>query len=257
LLGTCWRKPGARDVEASSGSTSIALALACAQLGVSFTAVMPEGVTEERVLTIEAYGGRVIFVSRDEGMRGAIVRAELEAKQVNAFVTRQFENPGNAEAHRAGTGREILAQIPGGIVDGVVSGIGTGGTIVGLYQAFINAGCNVTPFVARPVIGSRPSDVQCCSFSSRVPGVVEGLSKICDRRTLPGRIELDVHDEVALATAHKLIGCGYPVGPSSGLNYAAAVMAARHLGPAAHVVTVFPDRMEHYFSTDLFPKLPK
>ena len=258
MLERAWRtrelEPGGRVVEASSGSTSIALALACAQLGVSFFAVMPEGVTAERVLTIEAYGGQVIYVSREEGMRGAIARAEIDAERLGAFVTRQFENPGNVEAHRAGTGREILAQIPGGIVHGVVSGVGTGGTIVGLYQAFADAGCKVTPFVARPVIGARPSNVQCCSFSSRVPGVVDALSKLYNRGSLPGCVELDVEDEIALATARKLIRCGYPVGPSSGLNYAAAVAASRHLGPGAQVVTVFPDRMEHYFSTDLFHK---
>jgi cysteine synthase A len=255
MLEKAWRLgelcPGGEVVEASSGSTSIALALAAAQMGVRFTAVMPEGVTEERVLTIRAYGGTVELTPRSEGVRGSILRAAQIARERGAFGTRQFENPDNAEAHRVWTGQEILAQVPGGLVHGVVSGVGTGGTIVGLHHAFLEAGCPVTPFIARPIAGLTGSDLECCSFSARVPGVVEGLSKLYHEARLEGREELNISDEVAMATARALIRKGFPVGPSSGLNYAAAVEAARRLGPHAQVVTVFPDRMERYFSTEL------
>ena len=259
MLEKAWRAgdicKGSLVVEASSGSTSIALALACAQMGLRFRAFMPQGVTEERVLTIRAYGGEVRLTSQKGGIEGAIAEAAAEAKANGAFHTRQFENPDNAEAHRVWTGQEVLAQIPGGAVDGVVSGVGTGGTIVGLYDAFIEAGCPVTAFAARPVNGGEGkgamSDVECCSFSSRVPGVVDGLSKLFRDAVMPGRVELDVPDGVVMSTARALIRRGFPVGPSSGLNYAAAVMAARTLGEGAQVVTVFPDRMERYFSTDL------
>jgi cysteine synthase len=256
MLEKAWRQgqigPGSTVVEASSGSTSIALALACAQMGLRFVAVMPEGVTEERILTIRAYGGDVILGPRADGVRGSIAFAEGHAREHACFCTRQFENPDNAEAHRVWTGQEILAQIPGGVVDAVVSGVGTGGTIVGLHDAFREAGCQVTAFAARPVNGGGGlSDLECCSFSSRVPGVVEGLSKIYREAKMPSLVELDVADEVALSTARALIRRGFPVGPSSGLNYAAAVEAARRLGPSAQVVTVFPDRMERYFSSEL------
>jgi cysteine synthase A len=237
-------------VEASSGSTSIALALASAQMGLKFTAIMPEGVTDERVITIRAYGGDVVLVPRGEGIRSAIAKAAELAKERKAFAPRQFENPDNAEAHRVWTGQEILSQVPGGLVHGVVSGVGTGGTVVGLYQAFAEAGCPVTPFVAKPISGMG-SDMECCSFSSRVPGVVDGLSTLYRQADLPGLVELNVSDELAMRTARALIKRGFPVGPSSGLNYAAAVEAARQLGPSAQVVTVFPDRMERYFSTEL------
>src|SRR6478672_8431334 len=80
MLEKAWRLgelcPGGEVIEASSGSTSIALALACAQMGLRFTAVMPEGVTDERLLTIRAYGGDVVLVPRETGVRGAIARAE-------------------------------------------------------------------------------------------------------------------------------------------------------------------------------------
>jgi cysteine synthase A len=254
MLEKAWRLgelcPGGQVVEASSGSTSIALALASAQMGLKFTAVMPEGVTDERVLTIRAYGGDVVLVPKGEGIRGAIARAAQLAQERNAFAPRQFENPDNAEAHRVWTGQEILSQIPGGLVHGVVSGVGTGGTVVGLYQAFAEAGCPVTPFAARPMAGMG-SDVECCSFSSRVPGVVDGLSTLYSKADLPGLVELNISDELAMRTARALIQRGFPVGPSSGLNYAAAVEASKRLGPHAQVVTVFPDRMERYFSTEL------
>jgi cysteine synthase A len=258
MLEKAWRsgelQPGGRVIEASSGSTSIALALACAQMGLKFEAVMPEGVTDERVTTIRAYGGDVILVPREQGIGGAIAFAEQRAKEVGAYATRQFENPDNAEAHRVWTGQEVLAQIPGGVVHAVVSGVGTGGTIVGLYQAFREAGCDVTPFAARPVAGSSSlSDIECCSFSCRVPGVVEGLSKLFKAAQMERLAHLDIADEVALDTARQLIKRGFPVGPSSGLNYAAAVAAAKRLGPESRVVTVFPDRMERYFSTGLIP----
>ncbi len=255
MLEKAWRlgelSPGGEVVEASSGSTSIALALASAQMGVRFSAVMPEGVSDERLLTIRAYGGEVVLTPRAEGVRGSIARAEELARERGAFATRQFENPDNPEAHRVWTGQEVLAQVPGGLVHGVVSGVGTGGTIVGLYQAFLEAGCPVTPFVARPIAGLTGSDLECCSFSARVPGVVEGLSKLYREAKMEGVVDVNVSDEVALNTARALIRKGFPVGPSSGLNYAAAVEAARQLGPHAQVVTVFPDRMERYFSTEL------
>jgi cysteine synthase A len=256
MLEKAWRqgtlRPGDTVAEASSGSTSISLALACAQMGLQFVAVMPEGVTEERVLTIRAYGGEVVLTPKTEGVRGAMAHVERLAREQQAFAPRQFENRDNAEAHRVWTGQEVLAQIPGGAVDAVVSGVGTGGTIVGLYQAFSEAGCPVTAWVPRPVVGTGAlADVECCSFSSRVPGVVEGLSKLFDPTRLKGLVELDIADDVAIATARALIRRGFPVGPSSGLNYAGAVEAARRLGPSAQVVTVFPDRMERYFSTEL------
>ena len=176
-------------------------------------------------LNIAARGGNVELVPRDSGIRGAIARAEEISRERGAFAPRQFENPDNAEAHRVWTGQEILSQVPGGLVHAVVSGVGTGGTVVGLYQAFAEAGCPVTPFVARPISGLG-TDIECCSFSSRVPGVVDGLSRLYREADLPGLVELNIPDELAMRTAQALIRRGFPVGPSSGLNYAAAMQAA-------------------------------
>lgn len=257
-------QPGATVVEASSGSTSIALAMACAQLGLRFIAVMPEGVSRERTLIIRAYGGRVQFSRKSEGMLGALQQAAELAGGLGAFAPRQFENPDNAAAHRFGTAVEIFKQIPEGRVDAVVSGVGTGGTLVGLIEGCRDHGCKVIAAAARPVQsgrcevhgdpgeGSGFSDAECCGFSTRIPGVVDRLSKIYQPQNMSNLIEIDIDDERALELTRRLIALGFPVGPSSGLNLAAALELQRRCPDAQSIMTVFPDRMERYFSTDLF-----
>jgi cysteine synthase A len=260
ILEKAWRQgliqPGDTVIEASSGSTSIAFALTCAQMGLRFVAVMPEGVSSERSLIIRAYGGEVRLSPRAEGIRGAIAESERIAAEQRAFLPRQFANPDNAEAHRLGTAREALDQIPGGVVDVVVSGVGTGGTLVGLTQGLAQGGCSVTPVLARPVNGTSAPDVECCSFSTCIPGVVESISTIFREADLPDLLTVEVNDALALETTRRLQRQGFPVGPSSGLNYAAAQAAFTQLArPDAQLLTVFPDRMERYFTTELFAPL--
>jgi len=172
-LVTSWAKPGATEsscpadgfVEASSGSTSIAMALVCAQLGARFLAVMPEGVSNERVLIIRAYGGEVRFSHGAAGVLGAIAESQRLAVELGAFLPRQFENQENADAHRLLTAPEILSQVPGGRVDAIVSGsVGTGGTLVGLYEGLVTSNAALRPVLARPVEGAVMRDVECCSF---------------------------------------------------------------------------------------------
>jgi cysteine synthase A len=213
---------------------------------------MPEGVSNERVMIIRAYGGDIRFTSKAGGIREAIAETERLAAETGAFLPRQFANPDNPEAHRLGTAREILDQIPGGGVDAVVSGVGTGGTLVGLFQGFRDACCTVIPVCVRPV-DFDGVEVECCSFSARIPGVVDCVSKIFCEQALPGLRTLEVRASHAMETTRALMRLGFPVGPSSGLNYRAAVEIAKTLGPdEAQVVTVFPDRMERYFTTELF-----
>jgi cysteine synthase A len=236
--------------EASSGSTSIAMALVSAQLGLRFTAVMPEGVSAERTMMIRGYGGEITLTPKAEGIRGALAEVERLGREEGAFLPRQFENLDNALAHRMGTAREILDQIPGGNVAAVVSGVGTGGTLVGLFEGLREAGCAVKPVLAKPVTREAVGDLECCSFSARIPGVVDELSKIFSPARMPGLEMIEVQDGEAIRMTRELIRRGFPVGPSSGLNYCAAQEIARRVsGP---VVTVFPDRMERYFTTELF-----
>jgi cysteine synthase A len=258
VLDKAWRRgdlrAGATVVEASSGSTGIALALACAQFGLRFLAVLPEGVSEERLLIVRAYGGEVRLTPARGGICGALAEAERLARDAGMFWPRQFSNPDNAEAHRVGTAREVLDQLPGQRIDAVVSGVGTGGTLVGLHRGLCEGGCPAVPVLARPVDLRVTPEAECCSFSGRVPGVVDGLSEVFRAADLPDLLTVEVTGDEALTTARRLIRRGFPVGPSSGLNYAAAVEAARRVGAGACVVTVFPDRMERYFSTELFER---
>jgi cysteine synthase A len=239
-------------VEASSGSTSIAFALACAQRELPFIAVMPEGVSNERVLMIRALGGDVRFTPHADGVLGAIAESERLGREVGGFLPCQFSNPDNTLAHEIWTAAEILSQVPGSTVDAVVSGVGTGGTLVGLYRGLRKANVDVLPVLARPVEISEELEPECYSFSSQIPGVVDGVSKLFQAKQFPNLVTIDVPQDCAIETARQLIRRGFPVGPSSGLNYAAAVMAARQMESDARIVTVFPDRMERYFTTKLF-----
>ena len=153
-------------------------------------------------------------------------------------------------AHRMGTARESLEQLPARTVDAVVSGVGTGGTLVGLAEGLGDAGCAVIPVLAKPITFN--GDIECCSFSGKIPGVVDSISTIFREGRLPRLETIEIEDQDALAVSRELVQRGFPVGPSSGLNLCAAITMAQKLGPGATVVTVFPDRMERYFTTELF-----
>ena len=251
-------RAGAEVVEASSGSTSIAMAMVCARLGLRFRAFMPEGVSRERSVMIRAYGGAVELTPRGDGIVGALEAARAWARAHGSYEPRQFENPDNAEAHRRGTAAEILRQVPGARVDAYVSGVGTGGTLVGMRLGFADAGLCPRPFAARPIAGASGVCCDCfaaaeqCSFSGRIPGVLDGMSHLYRAEDFEGLEVVEVSDEEAMRLTRALIGMGHPVGPSSGLNMAAAIEASRRLPPGATVVTVLCDRMERYFSTELF-----
>lgn len=247
---------GGLVVEASSGSTSIALALSCARLGLRFLAVMPEGVSNERIMMISAFGAEVELTPKQLGIGGAIARVEELTNQHNAFWPRQFSNNDNSAAHRHETAQEILTQISADTIHYFVSGVGTGGTLVGVTQGLQDAGCDVCPVLAKPINTGLMTEAECSSFSKRIPGVVDGLSTIFENAKLERLREIEVSDSEAIEVTRELIRNGFPVGPSSGLNFLAAVRAAeQHSSGNAVVATVFPDRMERYFSTELFANM--
>lgn len=242
--------PDTTVVEASSGSTSIALAMACAVLGLRFVAVMPSAVSNERVLLIRRYGAEVVLA---EGMTGALETAcDLAARDPRVFLARQFENPVNAEAHRTGTAVELLAQVTGPL-HGFVAGVGTGGTLMGVGAALRKAGLDTCIAQVRPTHGA-PFEGQ-PEVCGGIPGIVEGFSALLDPAAIGADDDIVVADSVALQTARELCALGLPVGPSSGLNVAGARELARRLGPGHHIATVLCDRMERYFSTALFDDL--
>ena len=249
--------PGTTVVEASSGSTSIAFAMACAALGVRFLAVLPSGVSNERMMIIRRYGGEVMLVPAEQGMPGAIAETErLAAADPDVFLPRQFTNPENAVAHELRTGPELVAAVEaaGVALDGFVASVGTAGTLMGVGRVVRRA--NPAAVVARVVVAGETVDAeQGGPACLGIPGVVDCLSGLLDERELGGHRPLAVPRDEAMDAARELARRGFPVGPSSGLNLAGARRLARELGPGHHVATVACDRMERYFSTDLFDDL--
>jgi cysteine synthase A len=248
---------GTTVVEASSGSTSIAFAMACAALGVRFLAVLPRGVSNERMMIIRRYGGEVTLVPSEAGMPGAIAETErLAAADPDVFLPRQFTNPENAVAHELRTGPELVASVEsaGVALDGFVASVGTAGTLMGVGRVVRRV--HPAAAVARVVVAGESADAeQGGPACLGIPGVVDCLSGLLDEDELGGHPALAVLRDEAMDAARELARRGFPVGPSSGLNLAGARHLARELGPGHHVATVACDRMERYFSTDLFDDL--
>lgn len=246
--------PDSLVVEASSGSTSIAFAMACAVLRLRFRAVMPAGVTQERLLIIKRFGGEIELTDPALGVLGAIEATQAMARADGAiFLPRQFENERNALAHQRETGRELMAQV-GGTIHGFAAGVGTGGTLMGIARALREAGQATTIARAVPTRLSQCfGEAEICAGS--VPGVVEGLSKIINGAEIGLAPDLSVSEEACVSTARELCAQGFAVGLSSGLNFAAARLLAAQLGPGHTLATVLCDRMERYFSTSLFDDL--
>jgi cysteine synthase A len=242
--------PSTVVVEASSGSTSIALSMVCATVGVPFRAYMPTTVSGERVLMIRRLGGEVVLTPAEHGMDGAVTAMLHDAStEGDVYAARQFENPRNVFAHRHSTGPELIQQV-GVRLHGFVAGVGTGGTLMGVAHALRDFGYDSTIVQATPTATFTPQGDP--EVVGGIPGVVEGMSKLLDPAAVGLEEAVLVPDGEAMATAREFGRRGLGIGPSSGLNIAAARRLAAQLGPGHNVATVLPDRMERYFSTALF-----
>lgn len=237
-------------VEASSGSTSIALAMVCATLGLPFRAYMPKTVSGERVLMIRRLGGEVVLTAAEHGVQGSVDALDRDAQgSGDVYAARQFENPRNVFAHQHSTGPELIRQV-GGRLHGFVAGVGTGGTLMGVAHALRDHGYDALVARAMPTATLTPGGDP--EIVGGVPGVVDGMSRLLDPDAVGLAEPVLVPEREALDTAREFARRGLGVGPSSGLNIAAARRLAARLGPGHHVATVLPDRMERYFSTALF-----
>jgi cysteine synthase A len=242
--------PSTVVAEASSGSTSIALSMVCATVRIPFRAYMPKTVSGERVLMIRRLGGEVVLTPADEGMDGAVAAMTQDsATESDMYAARQFENPRNVFAHRHSTGPELIQQV-GARLDGFVAGVGTGGTLMGVAHALRDHGFQTT--VARAMPTATFTEAGEPEVRGGIPGVVDGMSKLLDPAAVGLGDPVLVPEPEALATTREFSRRGLGIGPSSGLNIAAARRLAASLGPGHHVGTVLPDRMERYFSTTLF-----
>ena len=233
-------------VEASSGSTSIALAMASALLGVRFVAVMPEGVSAERVWIIRRYGGEVVLTPKEKGILGAIEKTKaMAAEDPNVFLPRQFENPLNALAHQRITGPELITQV-GRSIHGFVAGVGTGGTLTGVGRVLRERKEGLRLVAVEP----RASAV----LSGGKPGLhgIQGLGAGFVPEVLDESLIDDIVTVTDLAADRMMRRLareeGLLLGPSAGANVHAAREVARRMEPGQRVVTILCDTGERYFS---------
>lgn len=247
-------KPGDTLIEATSGNTGIGLAMACAVKGYRLIITMPEKMSKEKQLTMEALGAEIVRTPTDaphESPESNFGVAERLQKEIpNAHILDQWTNPDNPGAHYFDTANEILQQTRGKL-DAFVSGAGTGGTLTGCGRRLKEAVPGIKIYGVDPegsiIGGGEPGD----------PYLVEGIGY----DFVPETMDLSVVDEwiksndrESFKLARRLIREeGMLVGGSSGSTMMGALHAARQLGPGHRIVVVFADGLRNYMSKFLDP----
>ncbi|MGR9114358.1 MAG: cysteine synthase CysM [Gammaproteobacteria bacterium] len=235
-------KPGDRLIEATSGNTGIALAMAAAIKGYKMTLIMPDNMSEERRASMKAYGAEIILTPAEGSMEAAIDLARSMEAEGKGRILDQFANPDNPRAHYEGTGPEIWRDSEGKITH-FVSAMGTTGTIMGTSKYLKEQN------PAIQIIGVQPQD------GAKIPGIrrwpQEYLPKIYDADRIDSIIEIDQptaeNTMRALATEEGIFG-----GVSSGGAVAASLKLSSQLDDAV-IVAIICDRGDRYLSTGVFP----
>jgi len=234
-------QPGDRLIEATSGNTGIALAMAAAMMGYQMTLIMPDNATMERRWAMEAYGAELILVTKEQGMEGARDLALTMQQQGLGKVLNQFGNLDNPEAHYTGTGPEIWRQTAGRVTH-FVSSMGTTGTIMGTSRYLKEQNPDVQ------IIGLQPAD------GASIPGIrrwpEEYLPTIFDRQ----RVDqvMDIGQQQAEETMKQLARVeGIFCGVSSGGAVSAALNLAQSLENAT-IVAIVCDRGDRYLSSGVY-----
>ena len=238
-------------IEPTSGNTGIGLAAIGASKGYKVIIVMPDTMSQERIMLMKAYGAEVVLTDGKKGMQGSIEEAQrLSEEYENSFIPSQFDNPENPEAHYKTTGPEIWNDTDGN-VDIFVAGIGTGGTLsgTGKYLKEQNPGIKVvgveplnSPLLTKGVAGSHAIQGIGANF---VPANLD--RKIYDEI-------IDVSNEDAFCYARKMAQKeGVAVGISSGAALCGAIeLAKRSENKGKNIVVVLTDTGERYLSTSLY-----
>ena len=234
-------KPGDTLIEATSGNTGIALAMAAAIKGYRMLLIMPSHMSDERKQAMAAYGAELLEVSQEEGMEGARDLASAMQERGEGRVLDQFANSDNPLSHYTGTGPEIWQQT-GGEISHFVSSMGTTGTIMGASRFLKEKNPDIQ------IVGLQPED------GSSIPGIrcwpEEYLPSIFDAARIDRVIDISQHDsEVFMRrlAAEEGIFCGV----SSGGAVAAALQLANELEDAV-IVAIICDRGDRYLSTGVF-----
>lgn len=235
-------KPGDTLIEATSGNTGIALAMAAAVMGYRMVLIMPDNMSEERRVVMKAYGAELISVTKEQSMEGARDLALQMQNEGKGIVLDQFNNPDNPQAHYIGTGPEIWRQTHGEITH-FVSAMGTTGTIMGTSRYLKEQNSEVQ------IVGVQPEE------GSRIPGI-----RRWPKEYLPGIFEearidltLDIDQQSAEETTRLLASKeGLFCGVSSGGAVAAALKLSEQVENAI-IVSIVCDRGDRYLSTGVFP----
>lgn len=234
-------KPGDTLIEATSGNTGIALAMVAAVKGYRMILIMPENMSAERVVSMTAYGAKVIFVSREASMEGARDLAlEMQAAG-KGKVLDQFSNPDNPAAHYMTTGPEIWKDSNGNITH-FVSSMGTTGTIMGTSRYLKE----VNPAIE--IIGVQPTD------GSSIPGIRRWPKEYLPSIFVADEVDrtMDISQQLAEDTTRLLAQKeGIFAGISSGGALAAAIQLSREVENAV-IVSIVCDRGDRYLSTGVF-----
>ncbi len=235
-------KPGDVLIEATSGNTGIALAMAATIKGYRMILIMPEHMSEERQAAMRAFGAEIILVSQEQGMEGARDLAEKMQADGTGWVLDQFANPDNSLAHFEGTGPEIWRDTNGSITH-FVSSMGTTGTIMGVSDFLKSQNPDIQ------IVGVQPAGEDSIPGIRRWPKAY--LPKIFDRSKVDQII--DVTQEGAEDMTRRLAAEeGIFAGISSGGALLAALRLSREVENAV-IVTVICDRGDRYLSTNVFP----
>lgn len=234
-------RPGDTLIEATSGNTGIALAMAAAIKGYRMILVMPDNMTAERKAAMTAYGAELVLVSREKSMEGARDLAKQMQAEGKGKVLDQFANPDNPDAHYRGTGPEIWQQTDGTITH-FVSAMGTTGTIMGVSR-FLK---EKNPAIE--IIGLQPRE------GASIPGIrrwpAAYLPSIFDAAGVDRVIDLgqqEAEDTMRRLAREEGIFCGV----SSGGAVAGALQVAQSVRNAT-IVTIICDRGDRYLSSGLF-----
>lgn len=234
-------RPGDTLVEATSGNTGIALAMAAAIMGYRMILIMPDNATMERRWAMEAYGAELILVSKEEGMEGARDLALKMQEEGKGIVLNQFGNLDNPEAHYHGTGPEIWQQTQGQVTH-FVSSMGTTGTIMGTSRYLKELNSDIC------IIGLQPSE------GAAIPGIrrwpEEYLPTIFDRSRVDRVMDIgqqEAEDTMRALAREEGIFCGVS---SGGAVAAALKLAATEKN--ATIVAIVCDRGDRYLSSGVF-----
>jgi cysteine synthase A len=241
-------RPGDTIVEATSGNTGNALSMVAAVKGYRMLVVMPEGMSGERVAISRAFGAEVMEVGHFH-VNEALAKAKELGQEPGYFCPAQFESEWNVEENRIWLGPEILAQLPEDVVpDALVMGVGTGGTLIGVGQAFREVNPAVKLFAMEP---SESSTILCGEVGDHlIEGIADGfVPGIFQRHERLVDTALTVDSEDAVEEMRRLAKrYGLFVGPSSGANLIAARKVHESYPELETIITLFCDEGEKYIS---------